>query len=934
MALRTNPLRDYRDRHRGETILVCGCGVSLNELPTDYAGITIGVNDVGRYFDPTYLVVLNPSSQFRQDRFRHVAESRARAIFTQLNLGIAHPNIVRFRLGERAGTNIASDDRLPYTRNSTYVALCLALYMGAKRIGLIGVDFTDDHFFERTGEHPLSGEIATINKEFAALRQSAAARGLEIINLSAKSRVSAFEKRPLAAFLEEADVRSRSAPRPVEYTPSVFFVNYRFQTCGDVFATGLHHAAEALGLSYGGADWDDPALARKVAAFSPDLLFVVHGRRFTQRWVGRIDHPNTAVWLVDEPYEVDDTAAYSPRFGAVFLNDYATLARHHNAHYLPVAYDPALHFDPGEPRDHDVGFIGGHSPRRERMLTALLDAGSLSYVVGGPWRSKRLRAVTLADWLPPEETARLYRRTKVVVNVFRERHHYNAAGIEARTLNPRVYEALACGAALVTEPRDEVARLFPALPCFTDPDGLVRDVETLLSDPSKRAGVLDSCRESLAAQTYQHRLQTVLETCMNRTRPKPDLPGPSADRTAAPIRSAPDALPTGWQAVGVATEVLGTGTLRFSMAVDDGPGAERGIASTARFTDVELAFELRLAPDAWFVAKIHQHDPIDQTTNSYHMMCRPARAGQSYVAMHNRVLSRLALKPGSWHRIVFRHRRGRLELEVNGRPLYSRAESTLAAGYCFLGLKGGTAEVRSLSLSTPAHCDTPAHPGVAPPAYEVLQDFRETFQPRLSIVTTVYDRTACLEQCLASVAALEYRDFEHIVVADHPPRSVVRRIGKIVDTDPGGRIKLLNLQRRHNDWGIAPAAAGLSVARGEYLCFLSDDNGYAPEHFNALIQALEREPKLGFAYSACKYAGRMVLRSPVPRPGAIDLGQPVFRRALFDRYLGGGLPFDMMAWDWYMIKAFMDRGVRWRYVNRETFFFRLHAYQPSRGTGT
>ena len=131
---------------------------------------------------------------------------------------------------------------------------------------------------------------------------------------------------------------------------------------------------------------------------------------------------------------------------------------------------------------------------------------------------------------------------------------------------------------------------------------------------------------------------------------------------------------------------------------------------------------------------------------------------------------------------------------------------------------------------------------------------------------------------------------------------------------------------RHNDWGIAPAAAGLSLARGRYVCFLSDDNGYVPTHFGRLVTALESDPGLGFVYSSCLYDGRLTLSASPPRPGRIDLGQPVFRRELFERYFGGGLPFHEFGWDWRMIECLLRQGVRWRHINDATFVFRLAKY--------
>ena len=169
-----SPLTSYRGVHSNQTILVCGCGPSLRELEDPARCITIGVNDVGRLFDPTYLVVLNPRQQFKADRFRYVEQSNAQALFTQLDLGRVKPPVVKFKLGQYGGTEPGAGDVLHYTQNSPYVAVCLAAYMGAKRIGLIGVDFTDDHFFAPTGRHALSGRLQEIDRQYGRLAASLA----------------------------------------------------------------------------------------------------------------------------------------------------------------------------------------------------------------------------------------------------------------------------------------------------------------------------------------------------------------------------------------------------------------------------------------------------------------------------------------------------------------------------------------------------------------------------------------------------------------------------------------------------------------------------------------------------------------------------------------------------------------------------------------
>jgi spore maturation protein CgeB len=254
-------------------------------------------------------------------------------------------------------------------------------------------------------------------------------------------------------------------------------------------------------------------LESQVAAFQPDLLFVVHGRRFSARFpnLNGFGMP-TALWLLDEPYEVDDTATFSSRYDHVFLSDPATLHRHRRASYLPVCYDPSVHYSLGQPRTRKVGFIGGGNAVRDRYLSALVEAGALDYVVGGAWSDPRVQARCLSPNIAPAQTALLYRQTAIVLNVFREIHHFNYERVQATSLNPRVYEALACGALVVSEWRPEIDAIVPELPTFrTEAEG-VDVVRGLLADPVKAEVIRFQCALRLAPHTYEARLQAVLST--------------------------------------------------------------------------------------------------------------------------------------------------------------------------------------------------------------------------------------------------------------------------------------------------------------------------------------------------------------------------------------------------------------------------------------
>lgn len=199
---------------------------------------------------------------------------------------------------------------------------------------------------------------------------------------------------------------------------------------------------------------------------------------------------------------------------------------------------------------------------------------------------------------------------------------------------------------------------------------------------------------------------------------------------------------------------------------------------------------------------------------------------------------------------------------------------------------------------------------------------------KVSIVTTVFDRVACLARCLRSVQHSTFPDFEQIVVSDAPGAEVEAAIDGLVSRLHDPRVWHAKRTVRANDWGYSPAVTGLLAATGDYVCFLSDDNAYLPDHFSPLVAVLDADPGLGFVYSSCLYAGRKELRYCPPIGAGIDLGQPLFRRSvLCAEFPHGTLPArGVFSWDWELINALMAHDVRWQHVDAPTFVFRLEAY--------
>jgi hypothetical protein len=142
----------------------------------------------------------------------------------------------------------------------------------------------------------------------------------------------------------------------------------------------------------------------------------------------------TAIWFADYWPGNYDRLRYARLFDHVFVSqrdwmqDF-TAAGCPRVYWLPFACDPEIHRDFQLERTYDVGFVGhinlNVQQERLRLLTAL---------------ARRYR---MNDFLQPVylgEMAKVYSQSKIVVNM------PNCGGF-----NMRVFEAMACGAMLLTE---------------------------------------------------------------------------------------------------------------------------------------------------------------------------------------------------------------------------------------------------------------------------------------------------------------------------------------------------------------------------------------------------------------------------------------------------------------------------------------------------
>jgi uncharacterized Rossmann fold enzyme len=194
---------DYIGKYKGESFIVAGCGSSLNYY-TDFSNnYVIGVNDIDRILTPDFLVVVNDFKTFMRGRWEYVKESLSPVIFSHMdNPGpiTRSANLVKLQIGERNNPRLDQFAVVDHTMNSPYMAIIIAYQLGAKKIAMVGVDFTQDHFFSNTGTHKLSKHVKNMDHEFSVLRNELEKRGVKVANLSPISLIESWPKMSLEEF--------------------------------------------------------------------------------------------------------------------------------------------------------------------------------------------------------------------------------------------------------------------------------------------------------------------------------------------------------------------------------------------------------------------------------------------------------------------------------------------------------------------------------------------------------------------------------------------------------------------------------------------------------------------------------------------------------------------------------------------------------------
>ena len=198
-------LKDFRDSAICKTCIVCGTGPSIKQIKSYHIDqcYVIGVNTIGDYLTPDACIMLDRTDisdslpdEINAKHTRMITDNPARYVFNKRPIECRHSKVIRF--GTYMITMGGIDkmfvkDMLFAFNTTTITAISLAMYMGFKKIGVVGFDVSG---------HAIECNLVGLNHACQLITDYCHLHGVEIMNLSAQSLIETIPKVSMEQFEE------------------------------------------------------------------------------------------------------------------------------------------------------------------------------------------------------------------------------------------------------------------------------------------------------------------------------------------------------------------------------------------------------------------------------------------------------------------------------------------------------------------------------------------------------------------------------------------------------------------------------------------------------------------------------------------------------------------------------------------------------------
>jgi hypothetical protein len=163
-------------------------------------------------------------------------------------------------------------------------------------------------------------------------------------------------------------------------------------------------------------------------------------------------------------------------------------------------------------------------------------------------------------------------------------------------------------------------------------------------------------------------------------------------------------------------------------------------------------------------------------------------------------------------------------------------------------------------------------------------------KPWLTVIVPTYNGAGCLAEALTSVASQGDEDIEVIAIDDGSSDDTVAILKSFRD-----RLPMMIVERAHRGNWVASTNDGIARARGDYLCFLHQDDLWLDGRLTVLKRMIARVPQPVFCCHPAVYVDESGSRiglwnCPLPRGTRSLRPETVVERLLVQNYLAVSAP--------------------------------------------
>lgn len=294
-----------------------------------------------------------------------------------------------------------------------------------------------------------------------------------------------------------------------------FYTQVELRKNGETYKALSNDAAiqvAAKGISAAAFEfWPDVVLITSCFFIPPDTLRVLRARGM-----------KIVMLFTESPYEDDGQIARAPWADLCLVNDPMNLDRFHavqpNTHYLPHAYDPAVHHRRPANPDYlsDFCFVGTGFPSRRDLFAAVNWTG-IDVCLAGNWRTakgttlEKFVAHDIEQCIENSRAVDLYSNTKVSANTYRTAGESERPELaDGWAMSPREVELAATGTFFLRQSRPEGDAVLSMLPTFDGPQDFEEKLRWWLAHDDQRDRVALEARLAVADRTFEENARNVL----------------------------------------------------------------------------------------------------------------------------------------------------------------------------------------------------------------------------------------------------------------------------------------------------------------------------------------------------------------------------------------------------------------------------------------